>query len=77
MSLKRLRVGVIGAGSIANNIHLPCLSALDNCELAWICDLSVEKARKGAETWGVGRYDTSYGALKKRQAGRRVRPGAA
>ena len=43
---KKLRVGVIGAGGIATNVHMPSLTEIDNCEVAAICDLHIEKANR-------------------------------
>ncbi len=40
-----LRVGVIGAGAIAQVAHLPTLSRLEEFELVSICDNDVPKAR--------------------------------
>lgn len=37
-------VAVIGCGRIANNAHLPALSALENVRIKYACDLLVEKA---------------------------------
>jgi predicted dehydrogenase len=34
----KIRVGVIGCGSISRNVHIPVLSALPGVELAWIAD---------------------------------------
>lgn len=37
-------VAVIGCGRIANNAHLPALSALENVRIKYACDLLIEKA---------------------------------
>ena len=50
---KKLRVGVIGAGGIATNVHMPSLAEIDNCEVVAICDLRIEKANKLAEKYGL------------------------
>lgn len=43
---KKLRVGVIGAGGIATNVHMPSLAEIDNCEVVAICDLRIEKTNR-------------------------------
>lgn len=63
MNPRKLRIGVIGAGGIARGVHLPALNDIDNCELVWVCDLSVDKARAEAERWGVPAYGTCYAEL--------------
>ena len=48
-----LGVALVGAGNIAQNIHLPILSKLANVKIVSICDKSVSKARILAERYGV------------------------
>ena len=47
---KKLKVGVIGAGGIARNVHLPSLGDMDDIELVAICDLIRERAAAMAST---------------------------
>ena len=49
---KQARIGVIGAGGIANGVHLPSLKELEEAELAAICDLRMEKAEAAAKKFG-------------------------
>jgi virulence factor len=48
-----LRVGVIGAGGIAQNIHLPSLAEMQDVKLAAICDLDEQRAREAAAHFNV------------------------
>jgi predicted dehydrogenase len=51
---KRLRVGVIGCGTVAQIMHLPYLRSLpDLYEIAAICDLSPSMLRHIGEQYGV------------------------
>ena len=43
--IRRARIGVIGAGGIANGVHLPSLHELDEVQITAICDLWLEKAK--------------------------------
>ena len=43
---KKLRIGVIGAGGMATNIHVPSLAQIEECEIVAICDLFEEKAKE-------------------------------
>ena len=44
---ERIKLAVIGAGGIANNVHLPSLAEMtDICEVVAIADLVEEKARR-------------------------------
>ncbi len=50
--IRRARIGVIGAGGIANGVHLPSLRELDEVQITAICDLRLEKAKAAAERFG-------------------------
>lgn len=50
---KKIRLGVIGAGGMAKNIHVPSLMEIEDCEIVAICDLFEEKAKALAETYGI------------------------
>ncbi|HZN55062.1 MAG TPA: Gfo/Idh/MocA family oxidoreductase [Candidatus Polarisedimenticolaceae bacterium] len=39
-------VGVVGAGAIARQMHLPVLCAIPEVRVAWVADLSVDRARE-------------------------------
>ncbi len=44
----KLRIGIIGCGTIANGKHLPCLTKQEEVEIVGLCDLEKEKAEKAA-----------------------------
>ena len=50
---KKLKVGIIGCGGIANGKHMPSLRNLDVCEMTAFCDIIVERAEKAAAEYGV------------------------
>ena len=58
--MKKLRVGVIGAGGIAEGIHMPALKHMENVELAAVCDCVREKAQKLAEKFEVPKWYENY-----------------
>lgn len=52
--MKKLKVGIIGCGGIANSKHLPALtSQKDKCEIVAFCDIIRERAEKAAAQYGV------------------------
>lgn len=61
--MSKIRLGVIGAGGIARGMHLPALSEIDECELAWICDLKLDRARAAADKYGVALFGAGYPEL--------------
>ncbi|MBN4069943.1 MAG: oxidoreductase [Alkaliphilus sp.] len=50
---KKLKIGIIGCGGIANAKHMPSLAKLDNIEMVAFCDIEIEKANKAVEEYGI------------------------
>ncbi len=54
MSKKKLKIGIIGCGGIANQKHLPALSKLTElAEMVAFCDIVEERAIKAAKGFGT------------------------
>ena len=63
MAGKKLRVGVIGTGAIAQQMHLPAWKELADegrVELIGMCDLIKERAEKSQEVTGAQKVFTDY-----------------
>ena len=59
--MKRLRIGVVGCGAIAQVHHLPNLAALDEqFEVAVVCDVSPSAAADAARRFHVPRHVTDW-----------------
>lgn len=50
---KKLKVGIIGCGGIANGKHMPSLAKLDTIEMVAFCDIIPEKAEEAAKKFGA------------------------
>ena len=50
---KKLKVGIIGCGGIANGKHMPALKKVAEVEMVAFCDIIVERAEKAAKEFGV------------------------
>lgn len=50
---KKIKLGIIGCGGIANGKHLPSLSKVKKVELVAFCDIEVSKAEQAAEQYGT------------------------
>lgn len=57
---KKIKIGVIGAGGIANSVHMPSLAEIDECQVVAICDLHEQKAVALARKYGVKKTYTVY-----------------
>ena len=59
--MKRVRIGVVGCGAIAQVHHLPNLAALDEqFEVAVVCDVSPRAAADAARRFHVPRHVTDW-----------------
>ncbi len=59
-SPSKLRVAVIGAGSMANHVHYPSLASFADVEIAAICDLDEGRLNSTADKYGVRHRYTNY-----------------
>ena len=57
---KKVRIAMIGAGAMANNVHYPSLASFDDVEIAAICDLDTERLNTTAHKYGIERRYTDY-----------------
>lgn len=52
MSSKKLKIGIVGCGGIANGKHMPSLSMLPDVEMVAFCDMAEDRAVKAADQYG-------------------------
>ncbi|MBS4174891.1 Gfo/Idh/MocA family oxidoreductase [Bacillus sp. FJAT-49736] len=60
--MAKVKVGVIGCGSIATHRHLPEYAANESVEIVAVCDIVEERAKKRASKYGT-KYYTKYEEL--------------
>lgn len=53
--MSKIRVGIIGLGSIAQAVHIPGILACRDMELTAICDINDERLALCAEKYGIGK----------------------
>jgi predicted dehydrogenase len=63
--LKTLKLGIIGAGGIAQGIHLPALLAIPEAEVRAVCDLIAERAGEASKKFNIPRTYLSYHDMLK------------
>jgi len=51
--MRKVKVALIGAGSMANAVHYPSLAEFDDVEMVGLCDLVEEKLKKTAERFHI------------------------
>lgn len=58
--MDRVRLGLIGAGGMANGVHYPSLAEMKDAEMVALCDLVEEKLTKTADRFGIKKRYTDY-----------------
>ncbi|MEN3037629.1 MAG: Gfo/Idh/MocA family oxidoreductase [Candidatus Kryptonium sp.] len=63
--MEKVKLGIIGLGGIAQAVHLPILSKLENAQIVALCDTDKAKARMLAEKYNVPYFYTDYEKMLK------------
>ena len=58
--LSKVRLGVIGCGGMANNVHLPSFSSYDDVEIVALSDISEKALKDTSEKYRVSRCYADY-----------------
>lgn len=58
--MRRVRVALIGAGSMANHHHYPSLASFDDVDIVGLCDLDRKKLAATAKKFNISRTFTDY-----------------
>ena len=56
----KLRVAMIGAGALANQVHYPALASFDDVTIAAICDIDTQRLHATADRYQVQRRYSDY-----------------
>lgn len=65
---RRIRVAMIGAGSMANTVHYPSLASMSDVEFAGICDLDPVRLQTTADKYRIESRYTDYRTMIEAQA---------
>ena len=58
--MEKMKVAVIGCGTIANSAHIPSYLKNENVEIKYFCDIIPERAQAAVEKYGCGQAITDY-----------------
>ena len=61
--MEKVRIGIIGAGGIAQYAHIPCFQKSENAEVVAICDPNELKLKEVAEKFNIPQEFTDYQKL--------------
>ncbi|MBK6536339.1 MAG: Gfo/Idh/MocA family oxidoreductase [Ignavibacteria bacterium] len=54
--MTKTKLAIIGLGGVAQIIHLPILSKMEDAEIVAVCDSEISKAKSIASKYNVGKY---------------------
>ena len=58
--MAKIKVGIIGCGTIANGAHIPAYMKNEEAEIVYFCDIIPERAEKAVKDYGCGKAVTDY-----------------
>lgn len=58
--MSKIKVAVIGCGTIANNAHIPAYMKNSDVEIKWFCDIIPERADAAVQKYGCGKAVYDY-----------------
>lgn len=58
--MRKIKVAVIGCGTIANNSHIPSYLKNEKAEIKYFCDIIPERAKAAVEKYGCGEAIEDY-----------------
>ncbi len=64
---KKLSIGVIGVGGIANGVHFPSLMNIDNVAITAVCDIIEERAAEAAAKYSIPSFYSNYREMIKKE----------
>jgi virulence factor len=63
----KVKVAIIGAGSMANSVHYPSLAAMEDIDIVGICDIHAEALHQTADRYGITNRYTDYQEMVQEQ----------
>jgi len=63
----KVRLALIGAGSMANGVHYPSLAEMPDVEMAALCDLVQDKREETARRFGIARTYGDYREMVEKE----------
>lgn len=58
--MSKIKIGVIGCGSIANSAHIPAYVKNEDAEIKYFCDIKLDRAEKAVKDYNCGTAVEDY-----------------
>ena len=63
-----MKIAIIGAGAIAENIHIHSIKDMPDIQIAAVCDIDYDKAKNFADKWGIPAVYESHRTLIEKES---------
>jgi len=67
--MKKIPVVIVGAGNVANGMHLPAWMKIPEVKVVAVCDTNREYAERTAKKWGIPQVYTDFDKLLEEEKG--------
>jgi len=64
---RSMKIGIVGCGKVAKGNHIPALLRAKGVEIAAVCDVDKEEAKRTAKMFNIDRYYTDISDMLKRE----------
>ena len=61
--MKKIEVAIVGAGNVANSMHLPAWRRIPEVKITAVCDINKEYAERTAKNWKIPKIYTDFDKL--------------
>ncbi len=65
--MEKVKVALIGAGSMANSVHYPSLAEMDDVQMVALCDLVPDKREETARRFAIPRTYSDYREMVEKE----------
>jgi predicted dehydrogenase len=65
--MKRVNIAIIGAGNVANTVHIPAFKKIREAKLIAVCDVNKERVEDVARTWKIPHVYTDFAELLEKE----------
>ena len=61
--MKKIRIGIVGLGTISKNIHIPVLSTFEDVEIKVATEVDAKRGREFARNWDISKVYEDYNEM--------------
>lgn len=67
MKMKRVNIAIVGAGNVANAVHIPTWKKISMANVVAVCDVNEELVKSVAKIWKIPHFYTDFTELLEKE----------